>query len=229
VPPPQVAFHRTTETDWTWFTESELGDPKVVELYKNAEPGSLEIRTLGPSLRDSERLIDKLIALGIKYQQRGEITEPIVTDGTILTKIVSEIDSLIFRAVAKIAFNYAAKVQRAEFVLRSDFDAVREYIRYGHEPDWAPVVMPTCDSILFGDSRRWRQTIGHLVTLDWNRKGDGIVAQVSLFNTITYRVLLCPFYSGIWDSSLRSGHHFDTETRKISVLSRGSVGLLPLI
>jgi hypothetical protein len=145
------------------------------------------------------------------------------------TKVVSVLDSLILRAVAKIAFNYAAKVRDATFVLRPDFDEIREYIRDGREPSWAPVVVPTRDSILFGGSRHWRQTNGHLVTLDWNRAGFGVLAQVSLFNTITYRVLLCPHYSGIWHGCLPSGHHFDVESRQISALSPASFSLVPVI
>ena len=171
-PIPQVAFCRTGGTEWTWFTESQLDeDPNVLEPYKNAEPGQLQIRILGPSAADRERLTTKVIASGIKYKQRGELVEQIGAEGTISTQIASVVDSLIFRAVAKIAFNYAAYVQGTDFVLRPDFDDIREYIRHGIEPKWAPAVVATNDSILLGDSRRWRQTNGHLVTLDWNSTG----------------------------------------------------------
>jgi hypothetical protein len=228
-PLPQVAFRRTTDAEWTWFTESQLADPNVVEPYKNALPGELEIRILGPSDTDRDRVIEKLVASGIKYKRRGDLVQQIGTDGQITTKVESVLDSMIFRAVAKIGFNYAAYVHGAAFVLRPDFDEIREYIRYGREPNWAPAVAPTSDSILFGDSRRWRQTNGHVVTLDWNYSGHGILAQVGLFNTMTYRVLLCPYYSGLWDGSLRSGHHFDIESREISPLASASFGIVPVI
>lgn len=231
-PLPQVAFRRTGSMDaeWTWITESQLADPKVVEPYKNAQPGELEIRILGPSASDRNRIVERLVASGIKYKQRGDLTQQIGTDdGQVTAKVESVLDSMIFRAVAKIAFNYAAYVQGAAFVLRHDFDDIREYIRYSKEPKWAPAVAPTSDSILFDDSRRWRQTNGHLVTLDWNYSGHGILAQVSLFNTMTYRVLLCPYYSGLWDGSLRSGHHFGIESREISPLTPTSFGIIPVI
>ena len=35
------------------------------------------------------------------------------------------------------------------------------------------------------DSRRYRQTNGHLITFDWNYGQTGFLAQVSLFNSIT--------------------------------------------
>ena len=39
-------------------------------------------------------------------------------------------DKMIARAVAKIAFNYLAKTQGADFVLPQDFDSVRRFIRH---------------------------------------------------------------------------------------------------
>lgn len=42
-----------------------------------------------------------------------------------------------------------------------------------------------------GDMPRLRQTNGHLITFNWNYTQMGLVAQVSLFNAITYHVLFC--------------------------------------
>jgi hypothetical protein len=39
-------------------------------------------------------------------------------------------DTIVQRAVAKIAFNYAAYVLGADFVRNSGFDTIRRFIRY---------------------------------------------------------------------------------------------------
>lgn len=63
-----------------------------------------------------------------------------------------------------------------------------------------------------------RQTNGHLITFDWRIGQMGFVAQLSLFNTVTYQVRICPNYRGIWLPDLRRGHHFDVEGRTIEPL-----------
>ena len=63
---------------------------------------------------------------------------------------------------------------------------------------------------------------GHLVTFDWNRKGDGLFAQVSLFNDLNYKILMCFRYSGLVQN-IRTGHHFDLQSRTISALAAATV------
>ena len=63
-----------------------------------------------------------------------------------------------------------------------------------------------------------RQTNGHLITFDWQAGQMGFFSQVSLFNTVTYRIRICPFYRGIWHLDFRRGHHFNIEDRTIEPL-----------
>jgi len=147
--------------------------------------------------------------------------EPVTKDGSVMVEIAAVVDHAIFRAIAKIAFNYVAHQHGVDFVLGSDFDETREYIRYGTAPRWSPrmpVVFPVADPILHDDARQLRQTNGHLITFDWHTGQMGFMAQVSLFNAITYRIRLCPFYRGLWHSDFRRGHHFDIEDRTIEPL-----------
>ncbi|MGH9741164.1 MAG: hypothetical protein ACRD51_02305 [Candidatus Acidiferrum sp.] len=147
--------------------------------------------------------------------------EPLTTNGNILVEIAAAVDQTIFRAIAKIAFNYVAHQHGPEFVLHRDFDDIRNYIRFGTVPSWAawiPVVKPDDKPILFDDTRRSRQTNGHLVTFDWNPRAKGFVARVSLFNSVTYQIAIRPEYSGLWRPDLRTGHHFDIEDKSIESL-----------
>jgi hypothetical protein len=224
---PQVAFKWKTETEWTFFLESELDDASRLAPFRGSLPGSLEIRILVPSHSDHERLVEKLRKLDIKFMKHGVLEQPMTEDGKIQLEIASQVDDTIFRAIAKIAFNYVAWVHGANFVLRSDFDDLRNYIRYGKPPWWAPAVRPFKAPILADDLPHFRQTNGHLITFNWNYKQMGLVAQVSLFNTITYHVLFCLSYSGIWHDNMRRGHHFDIEERTVTPLT--STSFVPFV
>jgi hypothetical protein len=220
VPVPQAAFRWNGLQDWNYLVEREL-EPSVLAQYVNPIPGTLEIRVMGPSPEDHERVLLRLTSAGIKFRQEGTLMEPITSDGKILIEIAAAVDQTIFRAIAKIAFNYVAHQHGPDFVLGSDFDEIREYIRCGKEPRWSgrmPVVFPVADPILYDDARQLRQTNGHLITFDWHPGNMGFMAQISLFNTVTYRVRICAVYRGLWRPDFHRGHHFNVEERTIQQL-----------
>ena len=210
---PQVGFRKGFGPDFIWFTEDELNDPKKFEQYHEGT----EIRVVGPSEEAMQRLIGKLGELGVPFKQKGIIPQPLTKDGQVETLALYQIDQIILRAIGKTAFNYAAYVQGPSFVLRDDFNEFRMYIRHKKEPSWKPAILPSSRPILYDDSPRWRQTNGHLLTFGWSSNNRGILVQVSLFNSITYHVLLCPYLSGLWHQ-LSVGHHFDVESRTVSKL-----------
>ena len=214
---PQVGFRRDSRESFHWFTEDQLSDPATFAQYRE----STEINIVGPSEDAVTRLGEKLRELGMPFKKTGVLGQPRSEGGQIETKVLSQIDQIILRGVAMVAFNYAAYVQGETFLLHSDFNDFRRFVRLGEEPHWKPAVFPSTKPILYDDSHRWRQTNGHLVTLGWNKHNRGILAQVSLFNYITYHVLLCPARSGLWHS-LSIGHHFEIESQTISELGSAS-------
>ena len=219
---PQVAFQRTGE-DWVWLTEEQLNEPHVVDAYRGK---GTEIQIIGPSEEDWERLREKLKDLGIKLSGETTFRVPVPSDRQFNTQIDYQIDHIITRGIAKIALNYVARIHDAAFALRPDFNELRNYVRYGQVPSWRPVT-PTSDPILADDGYHMRQTNGHLITFDWNAPKDAPLAQVSLFNSITHKVLFCKTYSGLWQS-LRSGHHFDIETHTVSPLGASPASTAPI-
>jgi HNH endonuclease len=228
VPVPQAAFRWKGSQDWTFFVEHEL-KADVLAKYAKPIPGTLEIRVMGPTTADHERVLEILKSAGINFRQEGSLMSPITDDGKVLVEIAAAVDQTIFRAIAKIAFNYVAHQHGSNFVLRSDFDDVRNYIRYGTAPSWTartPVVLPFHKPILYDDKPLSRQTNGHLITFDWNNGRTGFLSQVSLFNTITYHVGICPEFKGLWRDDYYRGHHFNTEERTIAPLTRVSKPLL---
>lgn len=76
-------------------------------------------------------LVDKLIALGINFKKRGTFERHAAPVEVFAESIL---DDIIFRGVAKIAFNFLTYVKGPDFVLLSDFDDTREYIRTGKKP-----------------------------------------------------------------------------------------------
>jgi hypothetical protein len=218
-PLPQVAFKNEGDTDWMWFPEAALDDPAVVNPYR--KPTAL-IQIIGPSQADLDRLTAKINAMGMNFNRKGQLTQPARDDGTILTKLASKVEDRILRAIGKIAGNYVAHIHGAPFFLRPDFDHYRNWVRYGSLPPWGIPVVVVGTPILALESLQWRQTTGHLVTFDWNRKGDGLFAQVSLFNDLNYKILMCFRYSGLVQN-IRTGHHFDLQSRTISALAAATV------
>ena len=130
----------------------------------------------------------------------------------------------IFRGIAKIAFNYLASCEGAAFVLNRDFDRIRNYIRCGEEIDMTkPGFVYVMDEPILTEERiGYRVTDGHLLRLQWE-SFNVLTCSVSLFNVITYKIVLCRGYRGIWHE-IAIGHLFDVETKAVSQLfvSRGS-------
>lgn len=188
-PMPQVAFRRNDETDWKWFLEDQL-TPQIVAPYLK----DTETKVVGPRNGTVHRLYAKLDQLGIKFKARGALETHTPTLETFLR---STIDEVIFRAVAKIAFNFLAYVKGGDFALRDDFDGMRTFIRHGVAPAQPPVLV-TDIPILNGDNAVYRQTYGHIIVVSWDQMNQGLVCLLSLFNHMTYHVRLCPAYSGIW-------------------------------
>jgi HNH endonuclease len=206
-PLPQVAFRKSGEAEWRWFLEEELDQTKDWERYRT----NAETKIVGKPDGAVQHLMDRLVQLGIVFKKRGTFEKH---GGQAEVFAEAILDDIILRGVAKIALNLLAHLKGADFALRSDFDPIRNFIRRGAKPRQTPVIV-TRFPILRGDDAFYRQTNGHLVVLDWDEANLGIVCLVSLFNHLTYHVVLCPAYSGIWHP-LSGGRHFDLQTLTIS-------------
>jgi hypothetical protein len=205
-PLPQVAFRKHGETEWRWFLEEELDVSGRWEQYRT----HADTKIVG---KDGaiERLAGKLVKMGIVFKERGPLER---TGNEVEAFGEGILDDIIFRGVAKIAFNFLAHFKGADFVWRSDFDPIREYIRFGRAPRQAPVKVLQFP-ILHREDAIYRQTNGHIIVLTWDNAQQGIVCLVSLFNHLAYQIALCESYSGIWHP-LGAGRHFDVETLRIT-------------
>ena len=212
-PVPQVKFGKNDGSGWIHFTESEL------EEFSGpfpAEVNTKEIILIFDTEDTKTRLIQILSKHGIDYRENdsGFLSHEKVKEGWV--KVETQIDDTILRCMAKIAFNYLAKTAGADLTQKEDFNSIRSYIRYGTRPNYQFFYISNY-SILAYDTLEYRQTNGHLVTVNWSPDGYDIVSQVSLFNHRTFHFRLARGFSGIW-RNIRSGHHFNTQYRKIEPL-----------
>ena len=174
------------------------------------------VRFFAASERDHQRLVDKLFNLGLTYSRYDRLDPPtcdLFRGGSGDVEIHFRIDRAIRRCVAKYAFNYLAWVAGPCFAQESDFDSLRRFVRYGDMPQQTPVT-ELWKPILHDDQPSFRQTNGHLITLEWRGGARDLVCEVGLFNYLTYQVTLATAFRGMW-LPLRSGHLFDIERHEI--------------
>lgn len=207
-PIPQVGFRRKESGEYQYFPLDELPEKRQLEEggFEIQDPRG--IRVVGVGVEEISR---KLGQKGIPFHPVGEVVDE---SSTALCLVQGTIDDTIRRAMAKIAFNYLARWEGGDFVRHSSFDQIRSFVRHGITAPY-PLVRINQDPILTDESSKRR--LGHLVTVAWAADGASIVAQVSLFNWLTYVVCLARNYKGE-RRTIRRGHFFNIYDREIHEL-----------
>lgn len=222
--PIQAGFYHIQRGDYDYFELKDVPSAKtLVERgydIKNpiliAEPGE-----------EMDGLISKLNTLEFDLSYNPELIEQPSTDETVPVETDVILDKTIMRGYCKIAFNYLAYVVGNSFVLQSDFNDIRRFIRNG-EGESGKFLDVNLPPILYED--QWLKKIGakvtqgHLATVDW--QGNKIISKVSLFNIYTFGIRLCQDFKGIW-RPIKSGHHFDVEKNKVTKLLSSPLVLIP--
>lgn len=125
----------------------------------------------------------------------------------------------MFRAIAKIAFNYLAYHNKPEVVLQECFNPIRNFIVEGVGSQSNYIVIDT-QPILPEENNRAPSI--HIIALRSSPKNGPIVISVSLFNSLCYHVLLTQQYNG--DAiSTGFGHYFDPHNGKIGKIWESSI------
>ena len=84
---------------------------------------------------DPDQLSSRLAKRGISFRYQGPYV-PHSRPETIGCDLEGVIDHVIFRSVAKIAFNYLAYWEGPDFLQNRVFDRARRYIRWQHVPGY---------------------------------------------------------------------------------------------
>jgi hypothetical protein len=208
---PQIACERRDGRGWEYFSEEDLRTrTEMVKRQIERECGPIRVLWYDTTA-SKERLLALLDEKGIPFKGTRETNEqvPQFAGGHVTTEIQFAFDSAVARAVAKIAFNYLAKILSPELALLPDFDDLRRFIRdgVGRPPDFVrPQDGPMVQARRGGDPPRW-----HVIMLYWSKDRRAILCRLSPFNYLAYLVRLTPDFRGVWREIL-SGHYFDLDT-----------------
>jgi len=208
-PFPQVGFLMDPSGRYEYFLLDEI--PAERELHEKGFDSRHPMAIRGLAI-DEAQLRGKLAEKGINFKCGGEIV-PSQGSHTVLCELEGTIDQNIFRTIAKIAFNYLAYWQGPELLHEPSFDTARRFIRYGEQPSYRMVDVRQ-EAILADEPVAGQRRLGHLITTNWAQDRVSIMAQVALFNWVTYRVSLAREYPGE-RRDIRRGHFFNVANGEI--------------
>ncbi|OPY88315.1 MAG: hypothetical protein A4E71_00526 [Smithella sp. PtaU1.Bin162] len=214
-PVPQVGFLKSGTEEYDFFPLDKIPSAKFFDNKRYCIGTEKGFAVLGCDQESANKALqDK------GYFLMGEAARESITPGQ--SRMFGRIDQTIMRAVAKIGFNYLASQEGPDFVLRSDFDSIRKYIRYGeslsHSEPFISKEAITPDEKIDGYRR-----LGHVILINRMPNSSAIYAFVSLFNLATYSFCLTENISDSRDVIV--GHLFrisDGEIEKFNLRrSRG--------
>ncbi len=219
-PLPQVAFLKKSDKQYDYFLLRDVPEKELLEQkdYDLNSPQAIIILS-----GNTQEVMDLLEGKGIKFKAGG-IIEPGNKDrDSLLWECECEglVDATIQRAVAKIAFNYLAFWNGANFILNHSFDPTRRFIRFGERPGY-PLIQISDDPILGDEPVEGRRRLGHILTVNWAVDQKSIVARVSLLNLMTYAVCLAKDFQGD-RIEIRRGHFFSPHNQQIIELAAASI------
>lgn len=181
-------------------------------FFQDLERGA--VRVVGTDQEIFEALSQLVRDRGIQVGNRESLSVPsTMVPPEIRTVIEGRIDTRTWRAIAKIAFNYLAYNEGAALVLADRLDPIRDYIR-GARTDLAMVRLLNTP-ILANETYTWRAFDGHLVA--YQGEGRRLIGKVSLYNSITYEVLLCSDLGLYYP--IKKGHAFDPAERRATTIT----------
>jgi hypothetical protein len=215
-PVPQFGFLKTGSNQYEYFLFSEVPDKRYLEENGFNLDAPRAIITCGIEV-DAARVV--LSQRGMSFNPGGEVGTSESLPEDLLCKVEALVDSIVLRAVAKIAFNYLAYREGRDFLLHEAFNPIRAFIRKG-EGTTPPLIQAMERPVLAGEPIEGQRLLGHLITVDWAVDNVSIIAQVSLFNWMTYSVSLARDFPGE-RRDIQHGHLFNIPTRTILPL-RGS-------
>lgn len=216
---PQVGFKKDSKEEWGFFEFDNIPMKEDLKRKGFICEGKRCLKILFQEESQHENFLNILKEKGIILKIDEEERIPVEYRGKrVDVEIKSTIDAIIKRGIAKIAFNYLAYSIDHSFALNDNFNQIRDFIRYGRSG--SNHVFFQKRPILFNEIRFGiRETQGHMITVEWDRANVQILSQITLFNTIIYKVILCRRYDGII-REIATGHHFDIISNEITSMPK---------
>ncbi len=195
------------------------GERKFTLVYKMTDeeikniPGKFEF--FAHNENEYKQVAERLKKLGKKLEE-GKIHRlpetAIGRDGKIKVDIEGVIDSVIFRTIAKIAFNYLAKVKGSSYALDQNFDSIRDYIKTGNKPNFK-IVRIEKGHILAEETKDQYFLEGHIFTIE--TRGDDIISKVTLSNSLSFYYVVYLGKIGLIWHDIKCGHAYSLKEDKM--------------
>jgi len=158
-----------------------------------------------------ERIQKALAKLKLGVEILDKIAETKAKQRVLVMVDAAVEDVLLYRAIAKIAFNYLAYTKGRDFALRSIFDQTRSFIRQASSAN--TLVRRTSLMNIHGDREEAARRRGHVVAVELAADNTTVVGFVEFFGVITYKVTLGMF--GQLAIPISAGHYFDVVSKKV--------------
>lgn len=178
-------------------------------------------RFFSASQEERDFLVSKLREQGITFTKLEEFKAPagLFDGGDVEVELTITVNKGIRRCVAKFVFNYLVYECGVPFGLRTDFDPIRRFIRYGEIGEEQLVVeniRPALTNWMTGG----HLVEEHVVAFAWvPPNGSDLVGRITLFNFISYNVMLARGYGGLVLPTPK-GLRYDIRTRRVRPLIR---------
>src|SRR3989304_6854443 len=154
-PIPQVGFKKPGVQDYDYFLLDKIPDKEYLENNFDLK-AQKSIVVLGCNAVAAQ---EKLAQKGISFNPEGEFY-PSESNMDLECEVTAQIDQIIFRAIAKIAFNYFAYWADTELIIDSPFHPIRRYIRYGEKTSFPSVAI--IEKAILGDEPvEGKRRLGH--------------------------------------------------------------------
>jgi len=165
--------------------------------------------------KEYNQIAERLKQLGKKLEE-GKINQLPATainkNGKLEVEIEGVMDSVIFRTIAKIAFNYLAKAKGADYALDQSFDSIRDYIKTGNKPNFK-IVRIEKGHVLAEETKNKYFLEGHIFTIQ--TRGDDIISKIALTNAFNFYYVVYLGKIGLIWHDIKSGHAYSLKEDKM--------------
>jgi HNH endonuclease len=218
---PQLGFRLKKTEEYMYFTSLEVKRGIKIDDF-DVDEGA-EVKVISNTHNEYEELISFLKNSNIPLGTERKFSPVKLEDGKLNVNIEFIIDTILARGIAKIGFNYMAKVCGAAFAWNPDFHVIRQFIRYGELPpgELGDTIKPS-NRPLFANDTLHRRRFGHILCLQWDITRRHVLAEVSLFNSLMWTMILARDFSGLF-REIKHCHFYDIQkliVNQLPVISR---------
>ncbi|HAB54090.1 MAG TPA: hypothetical protein DCE80_18240 [Ignavibacteriales bacterium] len=214
-PCPQIGFLKSCG-DYEYYLLDKIPHKHNLNQSEYNLKDIRSIKVLACDPDDAKKILNEK---GFVIENFRDIEIPNDFNDKFLCEVERDVDDTVFRAIAKIGFNYLAYWEGTDFVIQSSFDPIRKYIRCGKKPD-IPLRGMQKGPFFSDEKYSSKKRLGHIIAINWESNERSLVARISLFNFMTYIIRLAKDDYGKY-KHIKRGHFFNVKGRNILEMGLG--------